>query len=75
MRRLIFKSLGNKFVIFTILFFITYLLISYIPEFNLGRRLKAILTYCAFFLSIMISVLGIISMLYKRKIEYKKLLV
>lgn len=75
MRRLInldYKK--DKFVLFTIILFIIYLFVVYIPEYSIGRRIKAILVYGLFLFSIVISITGIINMVNNRRINYLKLL-
>jgi len=76
MRRLInldFKK--DKFIFFTIILFIIYLSVVYIPEYTIGRRLKAILIYGLLFLSFIISIAGLINMVHNRRINYFKLLI
>jgi uncharacterized membrane protein YhaH (DUF805 family) len=75
MRRLInldFKK--DRFIYFSLILFIVYIVIAFIPEYTVGRRLKAILIYGTLFLSIIISFIGILNMIYNRRINYLKLL-
>jgi hypothetical protein len=64
----------NNYIIFSIIFFIIYMIVTCISDYILGRKIKAILIYSSLFFSIIISSIGIINMLYYRKINYKKLL-
>lgn len=65
----------NKIVFFTIALFITYVILTFIPEFTIGRRLRGILTYGALFLCLICSLIGIVNMIYSRKINYLKLFI
>lgn len=65
----------NRFVFFEIFFFIFYMVVCFIPEYIVGRKLKGLLVFSSLSLSIIFSLIVIIYMLMKRKIIYKKIVI
>ena len=64
----------NNGVYFAILFFILYILLTFVSDLTFGRKVKGALIYGTLFLSICCSLLTIVYMIVKREFDIYKII-